>query len=140
MKILLVVALLCFGITSQASEDTALNEGVSQSRTSVLSIGTEELAELIIDEPDMLLVDVRTSNEVAAMGGSIKAEQNINIPMSWLTIKEISADKNRPIVLYCGEGLRSPLAAKTLKGLGYTHVMSYSSGFIGWKNAGMPIE
>src|SRR5262249_46213696 len=50
-------------------------------------------------------------------------------------IPELDAD----IVLYCGGGYRSALAASALQAMGHTRVRSLAGGFRGWKEAGRPI-
>ncbi|GJL76796.1 rhodanese-like domain-containing protein [Nitrosomonas sp.] len=49
-------------------------------------------------------------------------------------------DKHAPIVLYCGGGFRSALAADALQQMGYTHVLSMDGGIKAWREAGYPIE
>ncbi|MEM7377730.1 MAG: MBL fold metallo-hydrolase, partial [Pseudomonadota bacterium] len=44
------------------------------------------------------------------------------------------------IVVYCGQNLRSPLAAAQLRELGYTNVSNYADGFFRWRDAGLPVE
>src|SRR5262245_56589334 len=48
-------------------------------------------------------------------------------------------DKDTEIVLYCGGGFRSALAAESLGKMGYKHVTSMDGGFRGWLEAGMPV-
>ena len=48
--------------------------------------------------------------------------------------------ENHPIVLYCGTGGRSALAAATLAELGYTNVTSMAGGVAAWKQAGLKLE
>jgi len=90
----------------------------------------------------MVLVDVRTPAEIKKLGGSIKASQNVSIPRGWLEyrITRVALSKDTPIVVYCGGGVRTPLAADTLQKMGYTNVKDYSSGFMGWKKAGLPVK
>jgi len=49
-------------------------------------------------------------------------------------------DKASPIILYCGGGFRSALAADSLQQMGYTNVMSMDGGIRAWREAGYPIE
>lgn len=90
----------------------------------------------------MVLVDVRTPSEIPKLGDSIKASQNVNTPRGWLEyrITRIALSKDTPIILYCGGGVRTPMAADTLQKMGYTNVKNYSAGFMGWKNARLPIQ
>lgn len=45
-----------------------------------------------------------------------------------------------PIVVYCGGGYRSVLAAENLRQMGYTNVLSMDGGIKAWRAAGYPIE
>jgi rhodanese-related sulfurtransferase len=49
-------------------------------------------------------------------------------------------NKEEAIVLYCGGGYRSVLAADVLQQMGYTNVVSMDGGIKGWRDAGYPIE
>ncbi len=50
------------------------------------------------------------------------------------------ADRERRLVLYCGGGHRSALAARTLHEMGFTSVVSLAEGFSGWQRRGFPVE
>ncbi len=104
-------------------------------------ISTEELKKKLDENLELILVDVRTPSEIKSMGGAIKADQNRNIPRGWLEYRITSAalSKDTPIVVYCGAGIRTPLATDTLQKMGYTNVRNYSDGFIGWRKAGLPV-
>ena len=52
-------------------------------------------------------------------------------------IEGVAPDRDQPVVLYCAGGVRSLFAAQTLAEMGYTDVASMSSGFQGWKGAGL---
>jgi rhodanese-related sulfurtransferase len=55
-------------------------------------------------------------------------------------IEKTIPDKNAEIVLYCGGGFRSALAADNLQKMGYTNVISMDGGWRGWTEAGYPTE
>ncbi len=60
-------------------------------------------------------------------------------------IQRASLDENKPpeeqdIVLYCGTGGRSALAAATMAELGYRNARSMSGGIVAWNAAGLPVE
>ena len=55
-------------------------------------------------------------------------------------IEESVPDVDAKLVLYCGGGYRSALAADTLQKMGYRNVYSLAGGWRAWKAAGMPIE
>ena len=49
-------------------------------------------------------------------------------------------DRARKLILYCGGGHRSALAAQTLQQMGFEHVRSMRSGWTGWTERGLPTE
>ena len=55
-------------------------------------------------------------------------------------IETVIPDKRAEIVLYCGGGFRSALAADNLRKMGYTNVSSMDGGIRAWREAGYPIE
>ncbi len=108
----------------------------------VRDISTQELRREIEHNPNLVLIDIRMPSEVEAMGGAIKAPQNVNIPRGWLEFRVTGHTRSQdtPIVVYCGGNIRSPLAAHTLQQMGYRNVKNYADGFIGWKRQGLPVE
>ena len=55
-------------------------------------------------------------------------------------IETVIPNKHEPIVLYCGGGYRSVLAADSIRQMGYTNVISMDGGIKAWRGAGYPIE
>lgn len=55
-------------------------------------------------------------------------------------IETVIPNKQEPIVLYCGGGYRSVLAADSIRQMGYTNVISMDGGIKAWRQAGFPIE
>ncbi len=55
-------------------------------------------------------------------------------------IEKVIPDKNAEIIVYCGGGFRSALAADNLQKMGYTHVKSMDGGIKAWRAAGYPME
>lgn len=55
-------------------------------------------------------------------------------------IENIIPDTGAEIILYCGGGYRSALAADNLQKMGYTNVLSMDGGFKGWANAGYALD
>lgn len=83
------------------------------------------------------LIDVREESEFAA--GHIPGALHIGKGVIERDVEELIPDVNAPLVLYCGGGFRSVLAALNLNLMGYTNVISMDGGFRGWKEAGHPI-
>ena len=84
------------------------------------------------------LVDVREDQEWDK--GHLPGAVHLGKGVIERDIEERIADPQAPIVLYCGGGYRSALAAFNLQKMGYTNVISMDGGFRGWKDAGLPVE
>ena len=102
-----------------------------------LEISIEETHRLLQRIDRIILLDVREKEEIAS--GYIKGA--ISIPRGLLEEKAQSLlpEKDVPIIAYCAAGVRSLLAAKTLKGMGYGKVFSMAEGFDGWRAAGYEV-
>ncbi len=132
---LLVAGSLAFATAySAANEIPSGQELQFKAEQNTRTIDTASLKKQLDDEPDLLLIDIRTKDEIQRMGGAIDVPQNINIPRGWLEfrVQSAAATKDTPIVVYCGGGLRSPMAAETLQQMGYTNVSNYAEGYLGW--------
>jgi rhodanese-related sulfurtransferase len=55
-------------------------------------------------------------------------------------IETKAPDKSATLILYCGGGFRSALAADALQKMGYTDVISLDGGWRAWNEAGLPTE
>jgi rhodanese-related sulfurtransferase len=84
------------------------------------------------------LVDVREESEWAA--GHLPKAIHLGKGIIERDVEEKIPDHNAQIVLYCGGGFRSALAADNLQKMGYTNVISMDGGWRGWKEAGHPVE
>lgn len=63
----------------------------------------------------------------------------LHVPRGFLElqIEEAVPDKDQPVLLYCAGGVRSALAAETLKQMGYSQPISMAGGYTAWRNAGL---
>ena len=86
----------------------------------------------------LTLVDVREDNEWAR--GHLPGAVHLGKGVIERDIEETFPDKDAALVLYCGGGFRSALAADNLQKMGYTNVISMDGGWRGWTTAGYPIE
>lgn len=84
------------------------------------------------------LLDVREENEFSA--GHLPGAKWLGKGIIERDIEAVVPDPDTELVLYCGGGFRSALAADNLQKMGYTNVISMDGGFRGWKEAGYPIE
>jgi molybdopterin/thiamine biosynthesis adenylyltransferase/rhodanese-related sulfurtransferase len=84
-----------------------------------------------------LLVDVREDNERAS--GTPAAALGLSRGFLELRIEQAEPDRGRDILLLCGSGQRSLLAAEALQRMGYRNVSSVAGGMGAWKVAGLPV-
>ncbi|MCI0451715.1 MAG: sulfurtransferase [Candidatus Latescibacteria bacterium] len=84
------------------------------------------------------LVDVREDNEWDK--GHLPGAIHLGKGVIERDIEGVIPDVDAEIVLYCGGGYRSVLAAENLARMGYTNVVSMDGGIRGWSEAGFPIE
>lgn len=85
-----------------------------------------------------LLLDIREESEWAA--GHIAGAEYLGRGILERDIETRVPDKHAMLVLYCGGGYRSALAADNLQRMGYTNVWSLDGGWRGWTMAGLPVE
>jgi rhodanese-related sulfurtransferase len=84
------------------------------------------------------LIDVREDNEWAA--GHAGGAEHLGKGIIERDIESTVPDKWTELILYCGGGYRSALAADALQQMGYTNVWSMAGGWKAWQEAGAPIE
>jgi rhodanese-related sulfurtransferase len=84
------------------------------------------------------LIDVREDNEWAR--GRLPGARHLGKGIIERDIETTIPDHDAEIVLYCGGGYRSALAADALQKMGYTRVISMDGGYRGWTEAGLPVE
>ena len=84
-----------------------------------------------------LLVDVREESEYAAdhLPGAVHLGKGV----MERDVEDRVPDQNTPMVLYCGGGFRSALAADNLQKMGYTQVLSMDGGIRGWREKGFTL-
>lgn len=84
------------------------------------------------------LIDVREDNEWEA--GHASGATHIGRGVIERDIIGRFPDKSAEIILYCGGGYRSALAADNLQRMGYTNVLSMAGGWSAWTQADAPVE
>ena len=86
----------------------------------------------------LTLVDVREESEFAK--GHIPGSIHLGKGVIERDIEARLPDTGQELILYCGGGYRSALAADNLQKMGYTSVISMDGGWRGWTEAGLPVE
>ncbi len=85
-----------------------------------------------------VLIDVREDNEWKE--GHAQDAVHLGRGIIERDIVQAYPEKDTEIILYCGGGYRSALAADMLQKMGYTNVFSMAGGWNAWKDAGAPVE
>jgi rhodanese-related sulfurtransferase len=111
---------------------------VDEAKSRVKEVTVAETRKRLEANRDALLIDVREDHEwdAAHAAGSIHLGKGIIERDVEMTVPEKSAE----LILYCGGGYRSALAADVLQQMGYTNVFSMAGGWKAWKESGAPIE
>ena len=110
---------------------------VNDARTRVKEADFRDIKKRIDAGEKMILVDTREDNEWAR--GHIPGAIHLGKGIIERDIEKTVPDKNAFLVLYCGGGFRSALAADNLQKMGYKNVISMDGGWRGWTEAGFPV-
>lgn len=110
---------------------------VDDARTRIRETNVDEVKKRIDRGDKFLLVDVREESEYAKdhLPGAIHLGKGV-------IERDIEArvpDLNTEMILYCGGGFRSALAADNLQKMGYTNVISMDGGIRGWRDKHFPV-
>jgi rhodanese-related sulfurtransferase len=110
---------------------------VEDSKKRVREVGIDDVKARLDRGDKFVLVDVREESEYAKdhLPGAIHLGKGI----IERDIEERVPELNTSIVLYCGGGYRSALAADNLQKMGYTNVLSMDGGIRGWREKHFPL-
>src|SRR5712691_10440103 len=113
-----------------------LKEMLAEARQIVPEEGPADLQRRLKSGENVVVIDVRDPDEYR--DGHLEAAANISRGFLEFRIGTAVTDQKTPIVLYCQTGLRSILAAKALKELGFQHVINLQGGYQKWVQSGLP--
>ena len=111
---------------------------VEEVRARVQEISIEDVRRKIAAGEKFHLIDVREQSEFAS--GRLPGAIHLSKGVLERDIERLIPDRAAPIVLYCGGGYRSVLAAENLQRMGYRNVASMCGGWRAWCAAGYPTE
>lgn len=94
-------------------------------------------AVLLINKEDAVVVDVREANELAQ--GSIIGAKHVALSALSQNTDKLTADKDKPVLVFCKMGNKSPQACKLLIQDHYTKVFGLKGGITAWINEQLPI-
>jgi rhodanese-related sulfurtransferase len=111
---------------------------VNDAKSRIREVTVDETRQRMQSDNGVRLVDVREDNEWEA--GHAAGAEHLGKGIIERDIEATVPDKATEVILYCGGGFRSALAADVLQQMGYTNVFSLAGGWKAWKDSGAPIK
>lgn len=111
---------------------------VNDARTRVRECQVQDVKAMLEENGSFVLIDVREESEYAE--DHLPQAMHLGKGIIERDIEKTVTDPSATIVLYCGGGYRSALAADNLTKMGYTNVISMDGGIRGWREAGFPTQ
>ena len=111
---------------------------VNDAKSRIKELKVADVKEKLDQGQKFTLIDVREDHEWAA--GHLPQALHLGKGILERDAEAKLPDPQAEIILYCGGGFRSALAADALQEMGYSNVWSMGGGFRGWKDAGHKIE
>ncbi|MDE0214529.1 MAG: ThiF family adenylyltransferase, partial [Deltaproteobacteria bacterium] len=107
---------------------------MDEARGVVRELSPQQVQDVLQNDGQHVVLDVREKEEYRE--GHLK--NAVSVPRGFLEMKMDAEvpDKSTPIIAYCAGGVRSLLAGKVMKEMGYEDVTSMSGGYTAWKNEG----
>lgn len=110
---------------------------VNDAKSRVQEISADDVQQKIASHHQFYLIDVREEHEFA--NSHLPNAKHLCKGVLECYIETEIPDQSAEIVLYCGGGYRSALAADNLQKMGYSNVYSMAAGFRGWKEQQLPL-
>lgn len=111
---------------------------VEQARSQIRECTIGEVKQKVDHNESFEFIDVREDSEYAK--DHARGARHLGRGILERDIETVIPDKRADIVLYCGGGYRSALAAESLRRMGYTNVSSMIGGIKAWREAGYPMS
>jgi rhodanese-related sulfurtransferase len=111
---------------------------VNDAKTRVKECTVADVQRRLAAGEKFVLIDVREESEWGA--GHAAGAVHLGKGVIERDAEKAIPDKGTPLVLYCGGGFRSALAADNLQKMGYSNVISMDGGWRAWTQAGLPVE
>jgi rhodanese-related sulfurtransferase len=110
---------------------------VEEAKTHIRECTAAEVQERLARGEDFQLIDVREDHEFEIDHAA--GARHVGRGVLERDIEGVVPDKDADVVLYCGGGFRSALAAESLQKMGYRRVSSMAGGIRAWREAGYPL-
>ena len=130
----LLATLSAVGCTAAASVS---EPSASTSGSGVRALPATEAAQLL-DDPDVVVLDIRTPAEVAQ--GRLPGAVVLDFHSPQFAERVAELDRSATYLMYCRSGNRSSSARALMTQLGFEDVVDVRGGILEWADAGLPIE
>ena len=110
---------------------------VNEARSRIRETNVDEIKRRLDRGDKFVLIDVREESEYAK--DHLPVARHLGKGIIERDIEALAPDPATELVLYCGGGYRSALAADNLQKMGYTKVLSMDGGIRGWREKGFPL-
>ncbi len=134
-----VFALAAFGGWG-CSEAQHSPDSLAQNAPAVQHLSVEEVYQILQNQPDAIVIDVRTQEEFTGPLGHIAGAQLKPVQEIQTWASQIDSLKNQPVILICRTVNRSGKAAEYLRSRGFTNLAAVKGGMVEWNNKGYPVE
>lgn len=111
---------------------------VAEVKPRIREVSVSDVVDYQAKDRDFLFIDVREDHEW--QDGHAKGAMHLGRGILERDIEKVEPKYDREIVLYCGGGYRSAMAADQMQKMGYTNVFSMAGGIRAWREAGLPEE
>ena len=111
---------------------------VNDAKTRIQEVTVADTRDRVAANPDARLIDVREDDEWRA--GHAAGAEHLGKGIIERDIEATAPNKSTELILYCGGGYRSALAADVLQEMGYTNVWSMAGGWKAWQDSGAPVD
>ena len=111
---------------------------VNDAKTRIKEVTVADTRDLLATNSGAHLIDVREDDEWRA--GHAAGAEHLGKGIIERDIEATAPDKSTELILYCGGGYRSALAADVLQEMGYTNVWSMAGGWKAWQESGAPVD
>lgn len=146
MRRFLVCRYICFVLALTAfggwgcSEARNSPDSLAQNTPAVQHLSVEEVYQILQNQPDAMVIDVRTQEEFSGPLGHIAGAQLKPVQEMQNWASQIDSLKNQQVILICRTVNRSGKAADYLRSRGFKNLVAVQGGMVEWNNKGYPVE
>lgn len=111
---------------------------MNEAKKQIKEVNIQEAKKLLQENPKIVIIDVREESEWAQ--GHLPQAKHLGKGVIERDIEKTIPNKEQTLLLYCGGGFRSALAAVNIQKMGYKNVISMDGGYKEWMDAGLTTE